>query len=1572
MTPGIRLRRTITASAIGLLLAASPRLFAAGSTFLSMSSDTYDPVGWGVTYLLTPQDGTFSAKGSAAEGVTVFFDAPIPWRLTFAPPAGALLAPGVYESATLYPGQGAQPGLGVTAATRACTSITGRFVVLEAQFGPDSEILSFAADFEQHCWGWGAALLGSIRYNSSIGVGPRVSVANASAYEGDGKPRNLTFLVSLSARAPVSTSVDYATADGSARAGTDYVATSGTVTFAAGQTVATVDVPILGNKTIEPDRALSLSLSNPAGAPIAFGLATGTILDDDSGETFIEFASDAGDYIGGGKTFTLTPKDGAITPSRSGNGVTVHVDDSWDLQFVPPPAAGQLAPGIYESAGPWLSQGLINVSGEGRGCASSGRFLVLEARYAPTGDIRALAIDFEQHCDNGTAALFGSVRFNSLVDTGPRLSVASAATFEGDGEPVSQTFRMSLSKRVASGVSAAYATADATAKAGTDYVATSGTVTFAAGQTSANVDVPVLGNKVPQPDRGFVFSLGNAVGAPIGFGQAAGTILDDDAIRSLIRVDSEAGDWVGAGKHITIRPPLDGVISTIGGPADLQVDFKGATWWSFHFAPPAGGRLAVGAYEGAAFWPGGPPSAPGLSAAGEGRGCDTITGRFDVLQADFGPFGTVQALAIDLEQHCDGSTPALFASIRINSTVPVHKRAAPPTLAIAFGAADVPLNGSTPLTFLVANPNPQDPLTGIAVTDTLPPGVVVSTPSVLSGACGDGAITAPPGSNAIALSGGTLFGGGSCTFSVNVTGTAPGFKIDTAAVTSLEGGAGNTPSANLRVGLPPPFLYFASDAGDSVGLGQTFTLTSADGSITGSGWPNGVFVMFTGASSQWNLGFAPPAGVPLAPGVYESATRRGFQAPIEPGLSVDTIGRGCNTLTGRFEVLELQLGPAGELQVLALDYEQHCNGAVPALFGSIRYNSLLGIGPRVSVSPAVTYEGDGEPKNLTFWISLSARALSAVSVDYTTNDDSAKAGTDYVPKSGTALFAPGQTAGVRVDVPVLGNTVPQPDRRLRLDLGNAIGAALGDSEAFGTILDDDTGRTFIELASDAGDTAGGGQSFTLTPLDGRIAAGSGPGTVSVSFQGSSSWYLTFSAPSGAALVPGVYEGAVGPYQSAPHPSLSVGGGVCDTATGRFVVLEADIGAAGDVRKLAIDFEQHCNGAVPALLGSVRYNSLLSTQPRLSVAQAAAYEGNGEPENLPFQVSLSRRSPTAVSVDYSTADDSAKAGTDYVATAGTASFAPGQTTASVAVPILGNRIPQPDRSLGFSLSNAAGAPVAFGQAAGVILDDDSARTLLYLDSDPGDPVGMGRKTTLTTLDGTFVIGGYPWTGVYVQFRSATTFWLNFSAPSEGLLPGIYEGAAKYPSSSPPVPGLDVSTRAENCNSTSGRFIVLEIQFNESLGVQALAIDFEQHCNGATPALFGYLRYNSSVPVVPRAAGAKLFTLRPCRVVDTRLSSSPLQPGSERSFATAGICGIPATAATLVANVTVTGAKQPGVITTYRADGARPPTNTITFSQGQTRANNAFIAVSTDGSASIKAFSDSTGTVDFILDVSGYFQ
>jgi hypothetical protein len=126
------------------------------------------------------------------------------------------------------------------------------------------------------------------------------------------------------------------------------------------------------------------------------------------------------------------------------------------------------------------------------------------------------------------------------------------------------------------------------------------------------------------------------------------------------------------------------------------------------------------------------------------------------------------------------------------------------------------------------------------------------------------------------------------------------------------------------------------------------------------------------------------------------------------------------------------------------------------------------------------------------------------------------------------------------------------------------------------------------------------------------------------------------------------------------------------------------------------------------------------------------------------------------------------------------------------------------------------------------------------------------------------------------------------------------------------------------------------------------------------------------------GTKFYTLTPCRVLDTRNPNGPLggpslQPLATRTFTIpAASCSVPTGARTITANITVTGPTQPGYLTLYASNGTQPLTSSINFMPGQTRANNVVLVLSSDGTGSIKVFAASLGTVDFILDVNGYFQ
>jgi hypothetical protein len=85
------------------------------------------------------------------------------------------------------------------------------------------------------------------------------------------------FMVNLSSASTSPVTVQYATADGTAIAGTDYTAASGTLTFAPGTTTETVPVTILASAATSGSKTLTLNLSNPTNATIAATSAVGTI-----------------------------------------------------------------------------------------------------------------------------------------------------------------------------------------------------------------------------------------------------------------------------------------------------------------------------------------------------------------------------------------------------------------------------------------------------------------------------------------------------------------------------------------------------------------------------------------------------------------------------------------------------------------------------------------------------------------------------------------------------------------------------------------------------------------------------------------------------------------------------------------------------------------------------------------------------------------------------------------------------------------------------------------------------------------------------------------------------------------------------------------------------------------------------------------------------------------------------------------------------------------------------------------------------------------------------------------------
>ena len=222
------------------------------------------------------------------------------------------------------------------------------------------------------------------------------SVNDVMRNEADG---TMTFTVTRAGSTALASTVDYATANGTALAGSDYTATSGTLSFAAGETSKTVTVSIINDAIFEPTESFFLNLSNATNATISDAQGIGTILDD----------------------------------------------------------AGQ-------GPGP------------------------------------------------------------NPADDRPAFSVNDVTRNEADG---TMTFTVTKTGSTTLASTVNYATANGTALAGSDYTATSGTLSFAAGETSKTVTVSIINDAIFEPTESFFLNLSNATNATISDAQGIGTILDD-------------------------------------------------------------------------------------------------------------------------------------------------------------------------------------------------------------------------------------------------------------------------------------------------------------------------------------------------------------------------------------------------------------------------------------------------------------------------------------------------------------------------------------------------------------------------------------------------------------------------------------------------------------------------------------------------------------------------------------------------------------------------------------------------------------------------------------------------------------------------------------------------------------------------------------------------------------------------------------------------------------------------------------------------------------------------------------
>ncbi len=344
----------------------------------------------------------------------------------------------------------------------------------------------------------GAADSGSFEFGSVavVPTAPDISVADLSISEGNSGTKVALYTVSLSKAALSAVSVNYATTNGTATGGSDYVATNGTLTFAAGETSKTVSVTINGDTSVEDNETFFLNLSNAIGGNIVKNQAIGTITNDDIVAVPLpQFSiSDLSITEGNSGTkagvFTIS-RFGASTGAVSVNYATVN---------------GTAISGSDYQA---MSGTLAFAAGETSKTVS----------VSILGDTTVEADEtFFVDLSNATGATLLKARGNGTITNDdivvavplPTVLIQSKMVTEGNSGIAGLPIVVSLSTASTQIVKVNYATVNGTAIAGSDYQAMSGTLTFAAGETSKTLTLNIVGDTVSESTEAFSIQVSSA------------------------------------------------------------------------------------------------------------------------------------------------------------------------------------------------------------------------------------------------------------------------------------------------------------------------------------------------------------------------------------------------------------------------------------------------------------------------------------------------------------------------------------------------------------------------------------------------------------------------------------------------------------------------------------------------------------------------------------------------------------------------------------------------------------------------------------------------------------------------------------------------------------------------------------------------------------------------------------------------------------------------------------------------------------------------------------------------------
>ncbi len=766
----------------------------------------------------------------------------------------------------------------------------------------------------------------------------------------DDASTTVNFTVSLSSVSGQTVSVQYATADGTAVAGTNYLATSGILTFAPGVTSMTVPVTILGATTVEPTSTFSLNLSNPTNSTIGIAKGIATILNAVPAPTFSVTGTSVVQPQSGtaSAVFEVTlsaASTSAVTVNYATQGVTAIAGTDFT------PTSGLLT----FPAGTTVLPVTVPILASTTVSADKTFDLILSG---PTNATIAPA--------TGTAV--GTILSNSLSRF---LTIDNPSVVEGStANPGTVTFTVTLTLPTPSDapVVVQYATANGTALAGSDYQSVSGVLTFpveaSAGTYSQTVTVPLVGHDTMEPTKQFTLVLSNPTNATLGISSGVATILND-----------------ASGPYLSVAPV---VVKNGGGSAQFVVS---------------------------------------LSAASD----QTITVQYNtadgtgVSQADPSTFaiaGTDYTATSGTLTFAPGATSELVTVPILNDTVFGPNKIFRLLLANPTEAALDPVNGQT---------------TGTIVETALPPSVSVANFSVMKSTAGTTYATA-----VLQLSAASEVTATVSYATADLTATAGTDYVATSGTATFAPGV-TTQYVEIPIiggDIPTGTRTFAFNLSmpDELSIAQA----EAIGTITDPNPPAGVQVANT------TVVVSGPATVD-AVFTVTLATASDLPVSVNYATANGTATSGVNYLATS-GTLTFAPGVTSEtvsvpvfgsdapqpLQTFSLDLSSPVNSTIMTSTATATILNTVA-GPNLTVNSVSVVLPTTGTATATFQVTLSAASGLPVTVNYATADETALAGTDYTATTGTLTFAPGQTVET-VPVTILASTALTLNKTFELDL----------------------------------------------------------------------------------------------------------------------------------------------------------------------------------------------------------------------------------------------------------------------------------------------------------------------------------------------------------------------------------------------------------------------------------------------------------------------------------------------------------------------------------------------------------